>query len=159
MDDLSSKIDPVLRSRTPRQQWMAVIARASLEEMKQHLGSAPELPSFLCLRAPETGLVMVRGRMGGSGAIFNLGEMTVTRCSIRDAGGRIGHAYIAGRDKNAAELAARLDAVLQDPAQFQSFHAAVIEPLAERQREIQVIEARKAAATTVEFFNLKAMRS
>ncbi len=138
---------------------MAVIARASLAEMKQHLGSAPELPPFLCLRAPETGLVMVRGRVGGSGAIFNLGEMTVTRCSIRDAEGRIGHAYIAGRDKNAAELAARLDAVLQDPAQFHIFHSAVVEPLAERQRDMQATEARKAAATTVEFFNLKAMRS
>ncbi len=33
---------------------------------------------------------MVRGRAGGGGSAFNLGEMTVTRCSVRIATGQVG---------------------------------------------------------------------
>ena len=68
------------------------------------------------MRGPETGLVMVRGRAGGSGSPFNLGEMTVTRCTVQLGSGTAGHAYIAGRDERQAELAAVADALLQDPA-------------------------------------------
>ena len=32
---------------------------------------------------------MVRGRVGGTGAPFNLGEMSVTRCSVRLADGSL----------------------------------------------------------------------
>lgn len=159
VNDMYSVIDSGFSARTPRQKWMAVIARATLDEIRQHLGNAPALPAFICLRPPETGLVMVKARVGGSGAAFNLGETTVTRCSIRDERGRIGHAYLAGRDRDTAELAARLDAVLQDPERFQAFHEAVVVPLAESQLSIQNAEARRAAATEVEFFNLKTMRS
>ena len=59
---------------------------------------------------------MARGRPGGDGAPFNLGEMTVTRCTVRLEDGTVGHAYVAGRDMRQAELAAVLDAVLQGPA-------------------------------------------
>ena len=58
---------------------------------------------------------MVRGRAGGGGAPFNLGEMTATRCTVRTDGGFVGHAYVAGRDERLAELAALVDALLQDP--------------------------------------------
>src|SRR5512139_1000175 len=98
-----------------RRRWMAVLACASADDIAALLADLPPLPAPERLRAPETGLVMVRGRAGGDGAPFNLGEMTVTRCAVRlsDA---IGHAYVAGRDKRQAELAALLDAALQDPA-------------------------------------------
>ena len=39
--------------------------------------------SFEALRAPETGLVLVRARIGGDGDRFNVGEATVTRCAVR----------------------------------------------------------------------------
>jgi alpha-D-ribose 1-methylphosphonate 5-triphosphate synthase subunit PhnG len=94
---------------------MAVLARASAQELADRLSELPPLAATETLRAPETGLVMVRGRAGGDGDAFNLGEMTVTRCAIR-LGAHIGHAYIAGRDHTKARLAALLDAALQDSA-------------------------------------------
>src|SRR3954468_21081377 len=114
---------------------MGVLARASAAEIAARLEQAPALPVHARLRGPETGLVMVRGRQGGDGAPFNLGEMTVTRCSVCLADGRVGHAYVAGRDAAQAELAAALDAGLQDPALRPALLAAVVEPLAAAQAE------------------------
>jgi alpha-D-ribose 1-methylphosphonate 5-triphosphate synthase subunit PhnG len=142
-----------------RQHWMSVLARASVSEISALLGQAPALPGFVRLRGPETGLVMVRGRAGGGGAPFNLGETTVTRCSVRDDAGRIGHAYVRGRDAGQAELSARLDAVLQDAALHDAFDAAVIAPLAADQAAARARDARRAAATRVQFFTLATMRS
>jgi len=72
-----------LSPQAARQKWMAVLARASADELAAGLAVLPALPEAEVLRAPETGLVMVRGRAGGDGDAFNLGEMTVTRCAIR----------------------------------------------------------------------------
>ncbi len=141
-----------------RQRWMAVLARASAAAMRDGLAGAPSLPPAIRLRGPETGLVMVRGRAGGGGAAFNLGEMTVTRCTVR-AGGQIGHAYRAGRDAQAAELAARLDAALQDPALRPALVAQVIAPLEAAEAARRDAIARRAAATKVEFFTMATMRS
>lgn len=141
-----------------RQRWMAVLARAGLSALQARLAGAPALPPHTRLRGPETGLVMLRGRAGGDGAPFNLSEMTVTRCAVRLADGTVGHAYVAGRDKAQAELAALLDAALQDPAQRPALMAAVIEPLAEAQAGAAAAESRKAAATRVQFFTMATMR-
>lgn len=141
-----------------RQRWMGVLARAGAVAIETRLADAPALPPHDLLRAPETGLVMVRGRAGGDGAPFNLGEMTVTRCAVRTAEGRMGVGYVAGRDKRHAELAAALDAALQDPAQRAALMAAVIEPLAAAQAEDTARDARRAAATRVEFFTMQTMR-
>ncbi len=138
---------------------MGVLARAGRAAIEARLrGLAPALPPHERLRGPETGLVMVRGRQGGDGAPFNLGEMTVTRCTIRLAGGAIGHAYVAGRDAAQAEWAAVLDAALQDPARHPALMAAVILPLEAEEEARRGARARKAAATRVEFFTLAAMR-
>ena len=117
------------------------------------------LPVWTVLRGPETGLVMVRGRAGGSGPPFNLGEMTVTRCTVRLASGVVGHAYIAGRNERQAELAAVADALLQDPALNGAMRDSLIRPLADAQREQRLTRAEKAAATRVEFFAMRNMRS
>ena len=140
-----------------RRRWMAVLARASAEEIAGLLASLPALPAPERLRPPETGLVMVRGRAGGDGAPFNLGEMTVTRCAVR-LGEAIGHGYVAGRDKRQAELAALLDAALQDPARRNALMEGVIAPLAARQQAARDTEARKAAATRVDFFAMQTTR-
>jgi len=139
-----------------RQQWLAVLARADAAAIAAHLDGP--LPDFDRLRGPETGLVMVRGRQGGDGGPFNLGETTVTRCSIRLATGGVGHAWRLGRDARAAELSAVLDAALQDPARRPALMAAVIEPLAQAQAEAAAQQARRAAATRVKFFTMAAMR-
>jgi len=140
-----------------RQRWMGVLARASGEAIATRLEAVGPLPAHERLRGPETGLVMVRGRAGGDGAPFNLGEMTVTRCAVRLGDGVVGHAYVAGRDARQAELAAVADALLQG-ARRDAVMAAVVEPLAAAQRAADEAEARKAAATRVNFFTMAAMR-
>lgn len=140
-----------------RQHWMSVLARATAGEMQARL---PPLPAYVCLRGPEAGLVMVRGRAGGAGSPFNLGEATVARCTVRvQPAGTVGHAYCLGRDLRQAELAAALDAALQDPARMQELDAVVIQPLAAAQASRRETLSRRAAATQVQFFTLATMRS
>jgi alpha-D-ribose 1-methylphosphonate 5-triphosphate synthase subunit PhnG len=141
-----------------RRRWMGVLARADAAEIARHLACLPPPPAHTRLRGPETGLVMVRGRAGGDGAPFNLGEMTVTRCAVRLADGRVGHAYVAGRDARQAELAALVDALLLDVEARPAIEAAVIAPLAAAQDERRAAEARRAAATRVQFFTMTQMR-
>jgi len=141
-----------------RRRWMAVLARASAVDIAARLATLPPAPPHTRLRGPETGLVMVRGRAGGDGAPFNLGEMTVTRCAVRLPDGRVGHAYVAGRDGRQAELAALCDALMLDDAARSEVDAAVIAPLAEAQAARRATEARRAAATRVQFFTMTQMR-
>src|SRR4051794_9306295 len=104
---------PPEQPHAARRHWMSVLARADAAELQQRLGPPP---TYQVLRGPEAGLVMVRGRTGGGGAPFNLGEMTTTRCTVRTDSGCVGHAYVAGRNERLAELAALADALLQDAA-------------------------------------------
>jgi alpha-D-ribose 1-methylphosphonate 5-triphosphate synthase subunit PhnG len=97
---------------------------------------------------------MVRGRAGGSGAPFNLGEMTVTRCTVDLPSGMAGHGYVAGRDVRHAELAAVFDALLQDPLLTTRLEEAVIARLEAGQRERRRQMAARSAPTRVEFFTL-----
>ena len=141
-----------------RQGWMAVLARAGGGVIEPLLEPLHPLPAHRRLRGPETGLVMVRGRAGGDGAPFNMGEMTVTRCTVRLEDGTIGHAHVAGRDHRQAELAALLDALLHQPARHDAIRAGVIAPLAAAQASARDAIARRAAATRVEFFTMTQMR-
>src|ERR1039458_557816 len=75
-----------------RRRWMSVLARAAADELEPSLAATGGAPLYQRLRGPESGLVMVRGRAGGGGAAFNLGEMTVTRCTVRTETGQVGHA-------------------------------------------------------------------
>ena len=145
-------------STEARRRWMAVLARAGRDAIRARLESLPPLPAHRRLRGPEIGLVMLRGRAGGDGAAFNLSEMTVTRCAVALEDGTVGHADRAGRDHARAELAALLDAALQDPARRPALMEAVIEPLAAAQAEADAAASRKAAATRVQFFTMATMR-
>lgn len=142
-----------------RRRWMAVLARAQADQIGMLLRAYGDLPAHTILRGPEGGLVMVRGRTGGGGAAFNLGEMTVTRCTVRTATGLIGHAYVAGRDERQAELAALVDALMQDPDQTDSLDTRVISPLEAQQAARRADRAAKAAATRVQFFAMQTMRT
>jgi alpha-D-ribose 1-methylphosphonate 5-triphosphate synthase subunit PhnG len=155
MNDTVFTTDPI----RARQHWMSVLARAPAAAIESALTRDGPLPAWTRVRGPETGLVMVRGRAGGSGAPFNLGEMTVTRCTVRLLSGATGHAYIAGRNERQAELAAVADALLQDPATGGALRDQLIHPLADAQREQRLARAEKAAATRVEFFAMRNMRS
>ena len=142
-----------------RQRWMGVLARATHAEISARLANAAALPGHVALRPAETGLVMVRGRAGGGGRPFNLGEAAVTRCTVRLAGGQVGHAYVAGRDRAHAELAAVLDAALQHPDHGPDLARSVVAPLAAAQDAARDLRARKAAATRVDFSTLAVMRT
>ncbi len=132
---------------------MAALAIATFEDL-QALALHESLPDHVALRAPETGLVMLRGRIGGTGAPFNVGEMTVTRCSVRLAEGTIGHAYIAGRNGDHARLAALLDAMLQHPDHGLALFDRIILPLETRREARLRDQSAKSAATKVDFFTM-----
>ena len=136
-----------------RRDWMSALAKAPavrLAELWQALGMAPE---FTWLRAPEIGATMVRGRMGGTGAPFNLGEMTVTRCSLQLASGEVGHGYVQGRDKDKARIAALVDALMQGEAAAR-VREELLSPLQEEMAADSATRAAKAAATKVDFFTM-----
>ncbi len=122
------------------------------------MAEAPALPAHRVIRGPEIGLTMLRGRAGGDGSAFNLGEATVTRCSVSLEDGTLGHCWRLGRDKRAAELAAMLDAALQQAALRPALLASVITPLGDAQASAAALTARRAAATEVRFATLAAMR-
>lgn len=134
-----------------RQGWMSLLARARPARLAA-LFPAP-LPAHDLLRAPEIGSVMVQGRIGGTGAPFNLGEITVTRCSLRIASGAVGHAYVQGRDRDHALRAALIDALMQTEA-AEVLRVRCLAPLARDEAARRQVAAEKAAATKVEFFTM-----
>ncbi|MEC9463234.1 MAG: phosphonate C-P lyase system protein PhnG [Pseudomonadota bacterium] len=131
-----------------------LLAKATIAELESALAALGPIPDFTALRGPETGLVMVKGRIGGGGAPFNLGEATVSRASIRLADGRVGHGYRLGTDRKAAQLSAVLDALAQDEAARNTLEAALFAPLEARlAQEAERLEA-ETAATKVDFFTM-----
>ncbi len=133
-----------------RKGWMSLMAKAPPHRLAALL---PDLPQHDLLRPPECGAVMVRGRAGGTGAAFNLGEMTVTRCSVRLECGTVGHAWVQGRDKAHARRAAVGDALLQTPKAGE-IQTTVVDILAAEASAKRATRAGKAAATKVEFFTM-----
>ena len=139
-------------ANTPRQEAMAVLAQAPGDRLTELWAAWPVQPAFHKVRGPETGLVMVRGRAGGSGNPFNLGEATVTRATVRLESGEVGHAYCLGRDGNKAVIAACFDALLQrDP---DGIEANVLAPLRAEQAAADQQLLDETAATKVDFFTM-----
>jgi alpha-D-ribose 1-methylphosphonate 5-triphosphate synthase subunit PhnG len=145
-----------------RQGWIRVLAKASLAELEAAWAAIPEKPDYRLLRPTETGLAMVRGRVGGTGQPFNLGEMTMTRAALQIArSGRTpltGFGHVAGREARRAELVALFDALLQDEERHALLMTAVVAPLAARQAAEKEATAQKVAASKVEFFTLVTTR-
>jgi alpha-D-ribose 1-methylphosphonate 5-triphosphate synthase subunit PhnG len=137
-----------------RRRWMSVLALAPAGALEARWATLVEPPRYRRLRGPEVGLVMVRGRAGGTGARFNVGEMTVSRCTVRLENGTLGHAWIGGRDPRHAELAAVFDALLQDPAHGEALGEGLIDALAQDRAERRQAAAARVAASRVEFFTM-----
>lgn len=136
-----------------RQTWMGLLAKAPSGRVSDLLDASMERPEFTWLRAPEIGSTMVRGRAGGTGAPFNIGEITVTRCALTLASGEVGHAYIQGRCKADAEASALVDALMQGRS-AEKVRNEVLAPLEAEVRAATTARAKKAAATKVEFFTM-----
>jgi alpha-D-ribose 1-methylphosphonate 5-triphosphate synthase subunit PhnG len=136
-----------------RKRWMSLLAKAPSARLADLFEAAGAAPDFTWLRPPEVGGVMLRGRMGGTGAPFNLGEMTVTRCALKLGSGEVGHAYVQGRDKAHAERAALVDALMQTDRAGEMSRG-ILDPLADEAARAKRARAAKAAATKVDFFTM-----
>ncbi len=136
-----------------RRRCMQLLARATVEELRDTFAAIDPVPEVFPVRGPETGLVMVRGRIGGGGDPFNLGEATVTRATVRLGTGEIGHGQMLGTDKEKARLAAILDALWQRDDQ-RALVEALTRSVADRVEAADRLQAEQTAATRVDFFTM-----
>ena len=136
-----------------RKAAMAVLAHSATADIAGRLG-AMALPVHEDLRQPENGLVMVRGRVGGDGAPFNLGEATVSRAAVRLSTGEVGFGYTLGRDREKAKLIALCDAMVQSDEFADVIETQVVAPLRTAMLEKRNRKVAEAAATRVDFYTL-----
>jgi alpha-D-ribose 1-methylphosphonate 5-triphosphate synthase subunit PhnG len=136
-----------------RKGWLGLLAKSAASDVARHWAALSMTPDHTVLRSPEIGGVMVRGRAGAVGTAFNLGEMTVTRASVRLADGTVGHGYVQGRGKDHALRAALVDALMQTDA-AETVEAAVLTPLRDAMAARKSGRAAKAAATKVDFYTM-----
>ena len=141
------------RGAARRKAAMAVLAHSAGAEIAACLEGVA-LPPYENLREAENGLVMVRGRVGGDGAPFNLGEATVSRAAVRLATGEVGFGYALGRDREKARMIALCDALVQSNEFADAVEAKVLAPLRAAMLAGQSRKARETAATRVDFYTL-----
>jgi len=140
-------------AQAARQKVMATLAAAKPEAVAEKF-HALDTPAYELVRQPETGLVMVRGRMGGTGSPFNLGEVTVTRCVVRLTTGETGSAYSLGRNKEKALQSAVIDALWQRSGDRDRIERDIIAPLADAQTAMNETVKEETEATKVNFFTM-----
>ena len=136
-----------------RKAWLGLLAKSPAADVARLWASHGATPDHTVLRTPEIGGVMVRGRAGAVGAPFNLGEMSVTRASVKLACGAVGHGYVQGRSKDHALQTALIDALMQTD-QAEAVDAAILKPLRDAYAARRDGRAAKAAATKVDFFTM-----
>jgi alpha-D-ribose 1-methylphosphonate 5-triphosphate synthase subunit PhnG len=136
-----------------RKTAMAVLAHSKAADIAGRL-DAVALPAHEILREPESGLVMVRGRIGGDGVAFNLGEATVSRAAVRLASGEVGFGYALGRDREKARMIALCDALVQTDEFAGLVEGSVIEPLRAAMIARRHQKAAETAATRVDFYTM-----
>ncbi len=144
-----------------RQRRLGVFATAAAHDFAaawDALGTSPvptDSALFALAREPEMGLVMTKGRAGGDGAPFAMGEATVSRCVVGFEGSQgttlLGVGYLLGRDPARAYRIACLDALAQDPAHTETVDRLVTEPLAGTVAQQQRRRAEMAGGTRVSF--------
>ena len=143
-------------AQAERALWMGVLARADAAALAAKMADLPSQPAHTFLRPPEFGAVMTRGRAGGTGQMFSMGEMTVTRCAVRLDGKPdvAGHAYVQGRNAEKPTQAAVVDAMLQCPDLADVVMSKVVEPLKSAEAERRLRARRKAGGSKVDFFTM-----
>jgi alpha-D-ribose 1-methylphosphonate 5-triphosphate synthase subunit PhnG len=137
-----------------RRRAASLLARATRQELEAAWNTLPAQPAVKPVRGPETGLVMVRGRIGGGGTPFNLGEATVTRATIMLDSGTAGHAHALGTDREKARLSAIFDALFQEEASRDFVERELLQPIEARIAADNTVKAEEAAATRVDFFTM-----
>ncbi|MEM1038730.1 MAG: phosphonate C-P lyase system protein PhnG [Pseudomonadota bacterium] len=143
-----------LSDYSAQQRVIGVLAASAGDELNALFETLKEVPDWQHLRPPETGLIMVRGRVGGEGAPFNFGEVTVTRAAITLTNGPTGFSYALGRDRKKAEQAAIVHALWSVPGRTQEMETAILAPLEAKQKQRDEKLAEETAPTKVDFFTL-----
>jgi alpha-D-ribose 1-methylphosphonate 5-triphosphate synthase subunit PhnG len=140
-------------SSSARSRWISSLSLAKQVALESCWAALDPKPSFRWLRPAESGLVMLRGRAGGDGQAFNLGEMTTTRAAVVIDGPSplTGFGYVAGRNRRHAELAALFDALLQDEARRPALWRDLIEPIEADRLVARNARAAAVATTKVDF--------
>ena len=145
---------PLNAAQSRRQRWLSVLAKAPAQRVEALWNEVRGVPPYSVLRRPEIGLVMLKGRISGSGDPFALGEMTVTRAAVRMTTGEVGFGYAGGRHPRQAEIIAVMDALGQRGDWQQDLEEKIVAPLERealaRHRELNS----RAAATRVDFFTV-----
>ncbi|MES2193430.1 MAG: phosphonate C-P lyase system protein PhnG [Pseudomonadota bacterium] len=136
-----------------RKAAMAVLAHSDAAEIARRLEPL-SVPAYENLREPENGLVMLRGRIGGDGAPFNLGEATVSRAAVRLATGEVGFGYTLGRNRTKAQMIALCDALVQSNEFADAVEASVLTPLRAAMVSERDRRAAETAATRVDFYTM-----
>jgi alpha-D-ribose 1-methylphosphonate 5-triphosphate synthase subunit PhnG len=155
MSETQTAVAPAPAPDTPaRRAAMALLAQAHTAEIRHGLAAVVDAPRYVELRPVATGLVMVRGRIGGDGAPFNLGEATVTRAAVQMDSGEVGFSYLLGRDHDKARLAAVCDALWQSERRRDAIERQVLAPIRLRLERERAEKREQAAATRVDFFTL-----
>ena len=140
--------------RRARQRWMSVLTKADFSDLDSLFNNLPAKPAWSVIRPPEVGMIMARGRAGGTGQRFNLGEVTVTRCAVQLEYGATGHGYVMGRNRRHAELVAVVDAMMQTPSQRETLERSLIVPLSIRYEDRRRTIGKEVASTKVDFFTM-----
>ena len=148
----SPGIDAINSADRPR--WMSELALAAESDLVEAIERVGPTPAYEWLRQPETGLVMVRGRIGGDGSRFNIGEMTITRCALTLGTGETGISYVRGASREHARNAALLDAMLQSELWHEKAMILAVLPLREIRHNRRKAAKSEADATRVEFYTM-----
>jgi alpha-D-ribose 1-methylphosphonate 5-triphosphate synthase subunit PhnG len=137
-----------------RQRWLSLLAKAPVARLEELWKSLGAVPAYSILRRPEIGLVMVQGRVSGSGEAFCAGEMTTTRAAVRLESGELGIGYVGGRAPRQAEIVAAIDALGQRSDWRDRLEAQIVAPLTAEGEARRRLTAARAAATKVDFFTV-----
>lgn len=141
-------------SQTQRQSLLAVLSKSAYEDIHNSWQLLGINPGYHCLKEPEIGMVMVKGKAGGNGQPFNLGEMTVTRTVVQLDTQQLGFGYTAGRDKEKSKLVAIIDACFQLPEYISLIEKKLINPLSEKLKHKHQQLDENVEATKVNFFTM-----
>ena len=134
-----------------RRDWLATLVSVPASEV---IAASNEFDfSVVILKGPEVGLLMINGRIHSTGRPFHLGEVSLTKCVLRDDQGLLGYGHIIGRNKQQAKAIALFDLALQ---RNDSAEAALIRLNAWKEdvAEIDAMESEAVEETRVDFLTM-----
>ena len=136
-----------------RKQWLSYLATADEDYLILLWDNLNMKIEYNWLREPEIGSIMVQGKAGATGDNFNVGEVTITRCSLNLDKKIQGHGYVQGRSKNKSKIAALCDALMQTNKK-EIIRRNILDKLAKYKAKKRDEILSKTEATKVDFFTM-----